>query len=69
MTGLDVDETAELLYRDWLIIEWTAGNRPGLRTVITRIQQVAQALDCDLELETEQLIQELLTTSRKAPTS
>ncbi|WP_328457560.1 LysM peptidoglycan-binding domain-containing protein [Streptomyces sp. NBC_00386] len=69
VTGLDVDETAELLYRDWLIIEWTAGNRPGLRTVITRIQQVAQALDCDLELETEQLIQELLTTSRKAPTS
>ncbi|MGW3667454.1 LysM peptidoglycan-binding domain-containing protein [Streptomyces sp. NPDC005141] len=69
VTGLDVDETAELLYRDWLIAEWTAGNRPGLHTAITRIQQVTQALDCDLELETEQLIQELLATSRKAPTS
>ncbi|MET9412214.1 hypothetical protein ABZX90_41880 [Streptomyces sp. NPDC002935] len=68
VTGLDVDETAELLYRDWLIVEWTAGNRPGLHTAITRIQHVTQALDCDLELETEQLIQELLTTSRKAPT-
>ncbi|MEV6537424.1 bacterial transcriptional activator domain-containing protein, partial [Streptomyces sp. NPDC051639] len=66
--GLDVDETAELLYRDWLIVEWTAKNRPGLHTAITRIQQVAQTLDCDLELETEQLIQELLTTSRRAPT-
>ncbi|MER5382369.1 hypothetical protein ABT040_19170 [Streptomyces sp. NPDC002688] len=66
--GLDVDETAELLYRDWLIVEWMAGNRPGLHTAINRIQHVAQALDCDLELETEQLIQELLTTSRKAPT-
>ncbi|MFG2425197.1 hypothetical protein ACGFWD_40095 [Streptomyces sp. NPDC048448] len=65
--GIDVDETAELLYRDWLIVEWTAGNRPGLHTAITRIQQVAQALDCDLELETEQLMQELLTTTRKAP--
>ncbi|MCX5009196.1 LysM peptidoglycan-binding domain-containing protein [Streptomyces sp. NBC_00638] len=68
VTGLDVDETAELLYRDWLIVEWMAGNRPGLHTAITRIQHVTQALDCDLELETEQLIQELLTTSRKAPT-
>ncbi|MET7988732.1 hypothetical protein [Streptomyces sp. NPDC005281] len=69
ITGLDVDETAELLYRNWLIVEWMAGNRPGLHTAITRIQQVTQALDCDLELETEQLIQELLTTSRTAPTS
>ncbi|MET8102678.1 LysM peptidoglycan-binding domain-containing protein [Streptomyces sp. NPDC005236] len=66
VTGLDVDESAELLYRDWLMVEWTAGNRPGLHTAITRIQQVTHALDCDLELETEQLIQELLNTSRKA---
>lgn len=31
-TGLDVDDTAELLYRDWLRIEHAAGNRPGLHT-------------------------------------
>ncbi|MFD3603782.1 hypothetical protein, partial [Streptomyces sp. NPDC058656] len=29
-TGLDVDDTAELLYRDWARIEYAAGNRQGL---------------------------------------
>jgi hypothetical protein len=59
-TGLDVDESAEILYRDWLRIEHTAGNRQGLHTAITRVQQVNRALDCSPEPETEQLINELL---------
>ncbi|MBT1098109.1 LysM peptidoglycan-binding domain-containing protein [Streptomyces sp. Tu102] len=59
-TGLDVDPTAELLYRDWLRIEHAAGNRQGLHTAITRVQQVNQALDCSLETETFQLINQLL---------
>ncbi|MFE0938355.1 hypothetical protein ACFW4O_38125, partial [Streptomyces mutabilis] len=59
-TGLDADHTAELLYRDWCRLEHTAGNRHGLHTAITRIQQVNQELDCSLETETEQLINELL---------
>lgn len=59
-TGLDVDDTAELLYRDWLRIEHAAGNRQGLHTAITRVQQVNQSLDCSLETETETLIHELL---------
>jgi hypothetical protein len=59
-TGLEVDDTAELLYRDWLRIEHVAGNRQGLHTAITRVQQVNRALDCSLELETEQLINDLL---------
>ncbi|MDG9709723.1 LysM peptidoglycan-binding domain-containing protein [Streptomyces sp. DH10] len=59
-TGLDVDDTAELLYRDWCRIEAAAGNRQGLHTAITRVQQVNRALDCSLETETEQLISELL---------
>lgn len=62
-TGLDVDDTAELLYRDWLRIEYAAGNRQGLHTAITRVQQVDRALDCSLEMETEQLINELLNGS------
>lgn len=69
-TGLDVDDSAELLYRDWMRVESAAGNRSGLHTAITRIQQVNRALDCSLELETEQLINELLngsaSTMRKA---
>ncbi|MER6789872.1 hypothetical protein ABT330_35615 [Streptomyces sp. NPDC000658] len=62
-TGLDVDDTAELLYRAWLRIESAAGNRHGLHTAITRIQQINQSLDCSLEAETEQLINELLNAS------
>lgn len=62
-TGLDVDPTAELLYRDWLRIEHAAGNRQGLHTAITRVQQVNQSLDCSLETETEALIHELFNGS------
>ncbi|MFF8946722.1 hypothetical protein ACF1A5_31590 [Streptomyces sp. NPDC014864] len=65
-TALDVDDTAELMYRDWLRIESAAGNRQGLHTAITRVQQVNRALDCSLELETEQLINELLNGSGSA---
>ncbi|GAA0611733.1 hypothetical protein [Streptomyces crystallinus] len=59
-TGLDVDPTAELLYRDWMRLEAAHGNRTGLHTAITRIQHVNQTLDCSLESETAQLIDELL---------
>ncbi|MET7685215.1 hypothetical protein [Streptomyces sp. NPDC005423] len=62
-TGLDVDDMAELLYRDWLRIEHSAGNRQGLHTAIARVQQVNRALDCSLEIETEQLINDLLGIS------
>ncbi|MFD6549710.1 hypothetical protein [Streptomyces sp. NPDC058398] len=64
-TGLDVDETAELLYRDLMVLESAAGNRRGLHTAIARIQQVNATLDCSLETETEQLINELLHTRSK----
>ncbi|MET7897027.1 hypothetical protein [Streptomyces mirabilis] len=68
-TGLDVDDAAELLYRDWMRIEAAAGNRQGLHTAITRVQQVNRALDCSLEIETEQLINDLLSTAdRQAST-
>ncbi|MGW3730401.1 hypothetical protein [Streptomyces sp. NPDC000851] len=59
-TGLDVDDTAELLHRDWLRIEPAAGNQQGAHAAITRVQQVNRALDCSLQTETEQLIRDLL---------
>ncbi|CAM5516142.1 hypothetical protein STENM223S_03197 [Streptomyces tendae] len=65
-TGLDADHTAELLYRDWMRLEHTAGNRQGLHTAITRIQQTNRELDCSLETKTEQLIHELLNRSPSA---
>ncbi|MFJ7306015.1 LysM peptidoglycan-binding domain-containing protein [Streptomyces sp. NPDC099088] len=55
----DVDGTAELLYRDLMLLEWTVGNRPALLAALTRAQHVAQSLDCDLELETERLMSDL----------
>ncbi|MEU5524674.1 hypothetical protein ABZ759_29435 [Streptomyces sp. NPDC047860] len=63
VTGLDVDPTAELLYRDWMRLEAARGNRSGLHTAIIRVQQVNRDLDCSLEMETSQLINELLNGS------
>ncbi|MEU6610255.1 hypothetical protein ABZ922_35305 [Streptomyces shenzhenensis] len=62
-TGLDVDDTAELLYRDWMRLEHARGNRSGLHTAITRLQHINRALDCSPETETSQLINELLNTT------
>ncbi|MER5757305.1 hypothetical protein [Streptomyces sp. NPDC002088] len=59
-TGLEVDDTAELLYRDLMTLEAARGNRTGLHTAITRVQQVNRELDCSLEMETTQLINQLL---------
>ncbi|MEU0047311.1 hypothetical protein [Streptomyces werraensis] len=59
-TGLEADDAAELIYRDWLRLEAAAGNRSGLHTAISRIQQINRALDCSPEPETEQLINDLL---------
>ncbi|MGW4561009.1 LysM peptidoglycan-binding domain-containing protein [Streptomyces sp. NPDC004561] len=69
-TGLDVDDSSELLYRAWMRVEHAAQNRSGLHTAIARVQQINRALDASLEPETEQLINELLhgqgATMRKA---
>ncbi len=61
--GIDVEPTAELLYRDWMRIEHAAGNRAGLHTAITSLQQANRTLDLDLEPETEHLISLLLTNT------
>ncbi|MER5450574.1 hypothetical protein ABT052_37025 [Streptomyces sp. NPDC002766] len=62
-TGLDADPTAELLYRDWMRLEAARGNRSGLHTAITRVQQINRDLDCSPETETSELIDSLLHTS------
>ncbi|MFH8698856.1 hypothetical protein [Streptomyces chartreusis] len=66
-TGLDADPSAGLLYRAWMRIEHAAGNRSGLHAAITQVQQVNRSLDCDLEMETEQLIDDLLHATGSAP--
>ncbi|MFD8476333.1 LysM peptidoglycan-binding domain-containing protein [Streptomyces globisporus] len=56
LRGLEIDETAEVLYRDWMNIEWGAGNTAGIRKAIARLQQIARTYDISLEPVTEQLI-------------
>ncbi|MER6678533.1 hypothetical protein [Streptomyces sp. NPDC000983] len=66
-TALETDDTAEVLYRDWMRIEAQAGNRSGLHTALTRLQHVNQTLNCPLEDETEDLIARLLQHTASNP--
>ncbi|MDP5309328.1 LysM peptidoglycan-binding domain-containing protein [Streptomyces poriferorum] len=63
LRGLDIEETAEVLYRDWMNIEWAIGNTAGLRKAIARMQQTARTYDISLEPITEQLIALVLSES------
>lgn len=66
LRGLEIDETSEVLYRDWMNIEWGAGNTAGVRKAIARLHQVARTYDISLEPVTEQLI-DLVLSDRPAP--
>ncbi|MEV0254703.1 hypothetical protein AB0H82_10635 [Streptomyces sp. NPDC050732] len=59
-TGLEVDDTCELLYRDWFQIETAAGNRSGLIAATSRLDQVNRSLGLSAELDTEILMRQLL---------
>lgn len=61
--ALDVDDSAEIIYRDWILIEQAAGNRQGVHTAITRIQHITRTLGCPLEPETQHLIDTALDPS------
>ncbi|MEV4559065.1 hypothetical protein AB0K51_19035 [Kitasatospora sp. NPDC049285] len=65
--GLDVEPTAEVLYRDWMRVEHRAGNPAGVREVVAQVRQMTTdwGFDGMLQDETEQLIQRL-TASRGA---
>ncbi|MFF1714655.1 hypothetical protein [Streptomyces sp. NPDC058268] len=66
-TGLEADEVSEILYRDWMIIENAAGNRSGLTAAISRLEQVNGSLGLPMEIETEQLIHQLLNHTSDTP--
>ncbi|MFD6280778.1 bacterial transcriptional activator domain-containing protein [Streptomyces sp. NPDC060209] len=61
LRGLDIDETSEVFYRDWMRIEWATGNPSGVRKAIARLQQVARSYDISLEPLTEQIIDLVLS--------
>ncbi|MGW0778415.1 LysM peptidoglycan-binding domain-containing protein [Streptomyces sp. NPDC002835] len=62
--GLDIDESAEVLYRDWISIERAAGNSRGLQKAVERTRDVARTYDIALAPETEQAIHAALAGER-----
>ncbi|WP_121831157.1 LysM peptidoglycan-binding domain-containing protein [Streptomyces sp. S1] len=61
--GLDVDDSAELLYQDWMLIEDQAGNHNGVRAAYEAICAVNRRLDVSTEPETDDIYQRLVTRS------
>ncbi|MGW9452461.1 LysM peptidoglycan-binding domain-containing protein [Streptomyces sp. NPDC055632] len=61
--GLDVDDSAELLYRDWMLIEDQAGNHQGIRAAYDAISAVNRRLDVSTEPETDDIYERLVTRS------
>jgi hypothetical protein len=62
LRGLDIDESAEVLYRDWITIERAAGNSRGLRRAITQVHAVMRTYDIALDVRTEQCIEQALAS-------
>ncbi|MFJ6605103.1 hypothetical protein [Streptomyces lydicus] len=62
-TGLNTGDTAELLYRDWMLIERDNGNRAGVHRAIATLQDINRRLDVGMEPETEEVIMECLSNS------
>ncbi|SEE57649.1 LysM peptidoglycan-binding domain-containing protein [Streptomyces sp. TLI_105] len=61
--GLDIDDSAELLYQDWMLIENQAGNREGVRTAYETLLTINRRLDVSTEPETEAIYERLVNRS------
>ena len=61
--GLQADPGSELLWRDALRAEWLAGDLAGLNSTADRLIELASKLGDDLEPETDDLLDELLSRS------
>ncbi|MEV6702478.1 bacterial transcriptional activator domain-containing protein [Streptomyces sp. NPDC051453] len=55
MRGLDIDDSAEILYQDWMLIEDQAGNRAGVSAAYETLRGVNQRLEIGMEGETEKV--------------
>ncbi|MFF1714609.1 hypothetical protein [Streptomyces sp. NPDC058268] len=61
--GLDVDDSAELLYQDWMLIEDKAGSRSGVRTAYETLRDINRRLDVGMEPETERIYDTIMSRS------
>ncbi|WP_327733438.1 LysM peptidoglycan-binding domain-containing protein [Streptomyces nojiriensis] len=64
--ALDIEETSEVLYRDLLHIEWTAGNPAAVRKTVARFQHMARTYDIPLDSLTEDTVN-LVLSNRPTP--
>ncbi|WP_077193879.1 hypothetical protein [Streptomyces lydicus] len=60
---MNTGDTAELLYRDWMLIERDNGNRAGVHRAIAALQDINRRLDVGMEPEPEEVIMECLSNS------
>ncbi|MFB7341175.1 LysM peptidoglycan-binding domain-containing protein [Streptomyces hydrogenans] len=58
--GLDIDDSAELLYQDWMRIEDQAGNHTAVRTAYTTLLTINRRLDVSTEPETEAVYESIV---------
>ncbi|MGW2863358.1 LysM peptidoglycan-binding domain-containing protein [Streptomyces sp. NPDC001205] len=66
IAALDVDDSAELLYQDWMLIDDQAGNRPGVLQAIETLQSVNRRLDVSMEPGTERTIEAIMKRGAQA---
>ncbi|MGW6755762.1 LysM peptidoglycan-binding domain-containing protein [Streptomyces sp. NPDC055006] len=59
--GLDIDDSAEILYQDWMLIEDQAGNRAGVSAAYETLRAVNQRLDIGMEGETEKVFATIMS--------
>ncbi|MGY3340999.1 nucleoid-associated protein YgaU/DNA-binding SARP family transcriptional activator [Streptomyces filamentosus] len=58
--GLNIDDSAELLYQDWMRIEDQAGNREAVHTAYTTLLTINRRLDVSTEPETEAVYEQIV---------
>ncbi|MGW6248039.1 LysM peptidoglycan-binding domain-containing protein [Streptomyces roseolus] len=61
--GLDIDDSAEHLYQDWMQTEAQAGNRRAVQTAYETLLLVNRRLDVSTEPETEAIYEQIVSRS------
>ncbi|WP_216216900.1 LysM peptidoglycan-binding domain-containing protein [Amycolatopsis aidingensis] len=64
--GLQAEPVSELLHRDLLRVEYRAGNLAGVKETADRLDELATALDIELDEETSELVHKLLQPRYRA---
>ncbi|MFJ6452020.1 bacterial transcriptional activator domain-containing protein [Streptomyces hydrogenans] len=61
--GLDIDDSAELLYQDWMRIEDQDGNKKAVSAVYESLLTVNRRLDASTEPETDAVYEQIVSRS------